>query len=680
MKGIIRQYSVARTPQQHGLAKRRNRTLIEADWIMLADSKLPNTFWTEAVNTACFVQNRVLVTKPHNKTPYELFHGRTPMLSFMRPFGYPVTILNTIDQLGKFDRKADEGFFVGYSLNSKAFRVFNSRTRIVEETLHIRFSENTPNIAGSTKDNNHASQAIKEKEPGKDYILLPLWTADPPFPQEPKKNISIFEDSNEDDFDIEADLNNLESTFQVSPILITRIHKDHPFEQVIGDLHSAPQIRRMSKNLEEHGLVGTINQRTYHKDLQNCLFACFLSQMEPEKDFMVYQMDVKSAFLYGKIEEEDNGFQREKIDKTLFIKRHKGDILLVQVYVDDIFFGSTKKELCTYFEKLMHGKFQMSSIEELTFFLGLQCKKQTVVANSTTEAEYVAASSCCGQFWTTAKSKTINEEVEIHALLDGMKVIITESSVRRDLQLTYEDGDGPKRQDTMGDTSAHTRYERVSKMSSDSLLAGVNTPRSDEDSLKHIELMKIYTTLQKKVLDLDDELKRKNTAQQTKIDGLEKRVKKLEKKHMSRTHKLMRLYKVGLTARVISSSDDEALDKDDTSKQGRIDEIDADEDITLVYTHDDVAQDEGIEDVGEEEVVEVVTTAKMLIDTAVDAAQVTTAIADILVSAAETIVTTAPTITAESTKTNVEVTQAPKRKGVMIQEPKETTTRRTTSS
>nr|GEY31061.1 ribonuclease H-like domain-containing protein [Tanacetum cinerariifolium] len=137
MKGIIRQYSVARTPQQNEVAKRRNRTLIEAAKIMLADSKLPTTFWAEAVNTACYVQNRVLVTKPHNKTSYELLHGKTQALSFMRPFGCPVTILNTIDHLGKFDGKADEGFFVGYSLNSKAFRVFNSRTRIVEETLHI---------------------------------------------------------------------------------------------------------------------------------------------------------------------------------------------------------------------------------------------------------------------------------------------------------------------------------------------------------------------------------------------------------------------------------------------------------------------------------------------------------------------------------------------------------------
>ncbi|GJR57078.1 ribonuclease H-like domain-containing protein [Tanacetum coccineum] len=207
----------ARTPQQNGVAERRNRTLIEAVRTMLADSKLPTTFWAEAINIACYLHNRVLVVKPYNKTLYEYFHGRTPTLSFMRPFGYHVTILNTIDHLGKFDGKADEGFFVGYSLNSKAFRVFNSRTRIVKENLHIRFSKNTPNVAGngpdwlfdidaltktmnyepivsgtqsngfaSTKASDSASPARKETEPVKDYILLPLWTANLPFSQDPK--------------------------------------------------------------------------------------------------------------------------------------------------------------------------------------------------------------------------------------------------------------------------------------------------------------------------------------------------------------------------------------------------------------------------------------------------------------------------------------------------------------
>ncbi|GKG08129.1 retrovirus-related pol polyprotein from transposon TNT 1-94, partial [Tanacetum coccineum] len=116
-KGIKREFSIARTPQQNGVAERRNKTLIEAARTMLAESKLPTTFWAEVVNTACYVQNRVIIVKPYNKTPYELFRGRTPDLSFMRPFGCHVTILN--NHLGKFNGKYDDGFFVGYSLTSK---------------------------------------------------------------------------------------------------------------------------------------------------------------------------------------------------------------------------------------------------------------------------------------------------------------------------------------------------------------------------------------------------------------------------------------------------------------------------------------------------------------------------------------------------------------------------------
>ncbi|GJQ91386.1 putative ribonuclease H-like domain-containing protein [Tanacetum coccineum] len=309
MKGILRQFSVARTPQQNGVAERRNRTLIEAARTMLADSKLPTTFWAEAVNTACYVQNRVLVVKPHNKTPYELFHGRTPTLSFMRPFGCPVTILNTIDHLGKFDGKADEGFFIGYSLNSKAFRVFNSRTRIVEENLHIRFSESTPNVVGSGPDwlfdidaltrtmnyelivadpkSSHNDGSKPSSDDGKkvdedprkeseyndqekeDNVNITNYVNvadtnevnvvggktsiellfDPNMPVLKDYSIFDFSRDNEDD-GAEANMNNLDTIIQVSPIPTTRIHKDHPLEQVIGDLQSATQTRKMSKNLE----------------------------------------------------------------------------------------------------------------------------------------------------------------------------------------------------------------------------------------------------------------------------------------------------------------------------------------------------------------------------------------------------------------------------------------------
>ncbi|GKA43155.1 ribonuclease H-like domain-containing protein, partial [Tanacetum coccineum] len=160
---------------------------------------------------------KVLVIKPHNKTPYELIHGRTPLIDFMKPFGCPVTILNTRDHLGKFDGKADEGFFVRYSMVSKAIRVFNKRTRIVKETLNIRILENAPNVTGNgpdwlfdvdslsksmnyvpviaenqtngiagKRDNIVAGQAKKKIEPEQEYILIPIYTTNTLISQDPK--------------------------------------------------------------------------------------------------------------------------------------------------------------------------------------------------------------------------------------------------------------------------------------------------------------------------------------------------------------------------------------------------------------------------------------------------------------------------------------------------------------
>ncbi|GKD53301.1 putative ribonuclease H-like domain-containing protein [Tanacetum coccineum] len=293
---------------------------------MLANSLLPITFWAEVVNTACYVQNRVLVTKPHNKTPYELLHGRPPSISFMRPFGCIVTILNTLDPLGKFDGKADEGFLVGYSINIKAFRVFNTRTRKVEGNLHINFLENRPNVAGSVLDwlfdivlltnsmsyepvtagnqtNRNAEDAIaddagkkiteepankgerngQEKEgkasnkevstispsvsaAGKSFVNDLLTDHFMPDLEDTTDllNIGIFSGAYDDeDVGTKADLNNLETTMNVSLIPTTRIYKDHPKEQmqIIGDPLSAPQTRRMTKSAQEHDMVSYIKKQ-----------------------------------------------------------------------------------------------------------------------------------------------------------------------------------------------------------------------------------------------------------------------------------------------------------------------------------------------------------------------------------------------------------------------------------
>ncbi|GJS52029.1 putative ribonuclease H-like domain-containing protein [Tanacetum coccineum] len=570
MKGINREFSVARIPQQNGVAERKNRTLIEVARTMLAYSKLLTTFWVEAINTACYVQNRVLVIKPHKKTPYEIFLGRKPALSFMRPFGWSGYNPYTIDHLGesitmvsqvqkacdnagfsddwiqipsrrggKKDAE-DPGNESGSPTEGKESEVPNIKEPRINQVLDTGInSTNNVNVVSSTV--NAAGSEVNTVDP-KTSIELPN------DPNIHELEEIVYSDCDED-VGAEADMNNLDAFMHVSPIPTTRIHEDHPVEQIIRDLHSAPQTRRMTKNLEEHGLFSLVQERTNIKTFRIVCLHVFLSQEEPKKViqalkdlnwieamqeellqfklqqvwtlvnlpngkkvigtkwvyinkkdergivikskarlvvqgytqeegidydevfapvarieairlflayasfkyFMGYQMDVKSAFRYGKIKEEvyicqppgfedpdfpnrvykvekalyglhqaprawyetlstyllDNRFQRGKIDKNLFIRRDKGDILLVHVYVDDIIFGSTKKSLCTEFEKIMHKKFQMSSMGELTFFLGLQVKqkedgifkprKQTVVANSTTEAEYIAASNCCGQ-------------------------------------------------------------------------------------------------------------------------------------------------------------------------------------------------------------------------------------------------------------------------------------------
>ncbi|GJU60242.1 putative ribonuclease H-like domain-containing protein [Tanacetum coccineum] len=650
-KGIKREFSVARTPQQN-----------------------------EAVNAACYVLNRVLVTKPQTKTPYEIL-------------------------IGKLDGKSDKGYLLGYSTSSKAFRVYNKRTKRVEENLHINFLEDQPNVTGTgpnwmfdldfltnsmnyipvsvenhvnvdagtqdsyvaedvapvahetpsesfpkendvqdskdaaTKESEQdlqdelekmvnqelaakamndvskqafeeekrriasqkkAAQAISTNKLSTDRSSIstnrlsvstdrpsvstdrPSVSTDRPFvstdrsitpyvsvaststgtnagessfvylggkipidastlynadlPIDPNMpdledasdtlpNDGIINRAYDDDEDVGvvADFNNMDNTIAVSPIPTLRIHKDHPKGQILGDPTSAVQTRGKIQKASsaQQALVSYIHKqnRTNHKDHQHCLFACFLSQEEPKtisqalkdeswveamqdellqfklqqvwilvdlpfgkkaistkwvfrnkrdeksivvknkarlvaqghrqeegidydevfapvarieairlflafasyKGFLVYQMDVKSAFLYGTNEEEvyvhqplsfvdlahpnkvykvvkalyglhqaprawyetlssfllENGFRRGTIDKTLFIKKNKSDIMLVQVYVDDIIFGSTKKFMCIEFEEVMHKRFQMSSMGELTFFLGLQVKQQT---------------------------------------------------------------------------------------------------------------------------------------------------------------------------------------------------------------------------------------------------------------------------------------------------------------
>nr|GEY58045.1 ribonuclease H-like domain-containing protein [Tanacetum cinerariifolium] len=291
-KGIKRKFSNARTPQHNGVAERRKWTLIEAARTMLADAKLPVTFWAEAVNTACYVLNMVLVNMSHNKTPYKLFNGRSPAIGFLKPFGCHVMILNTLDNLGKFEEKRDEGYFIGYSMSSKAFRVFNKRTRRVEENLHVEFLENKaiekgagPNwlfdIDSLTKSMNYVPvDAVPtacftdSPEPLSDARLISKRVANQVETPSLDNILTLtnrFEDilgvtTNSDELNgVEADVSNTKTTIIASPTLTLRIHKDHPKSQIIGPVATPIQTRNKSKEMDMKSafLYGTINEEVY---------------------------------------------------------------------------------------------------------------------------------------------------------------------------------------------------------------------------------------------------------------------------------------------------------------------------------------------------------------------------------------------------------------------------------
>ncbi|GKA41376.1 putative ribonuclease H-like domain-containing protein [Tanacetum coccineum] len=300
-KGIKKEFSVARTPQQNGVAKRRNMT------------------------------NMVLVVKPHNKTPYELFRGRTHALSFMRLFGCHVTILNTLDHLGKFDGKSDEGFFVGYLMNSDGPKWLFDIDVLTKSMNYVPVvvGTNSNDLVG-TEEIIGASHSSKEIGSSQDYILMPLWkdgslfnsssnnaSNHEPQPssdagkkddegvnnesgiddQERSRNIpkdvntarpiitAPLEATHADFFgdETEVDMSNITTTYPVPSTLNTRIHKDHSLDHVIGDVQSGVQTRRMIRTTNEQGFISVVYKEKTHEDLQNCLFAYFLSQVEPKK-------------------------------------------------------------------------------------------------------------------------------------------------------------------------------------------------------------------------------------------------------------------------------------------------------------------------------------------------------------------------------------------------------------
>ncbi|GJW95650.1 putative ribonuclease H-like domain-containing protein [Tanacetum coccineum] len=191
-KGIKQEYSNARTPQQNGVAKRMNKTLIEAARTILADSLLPTTFWAEAVSTACYIFNRVRVTKPQNKTPYELLFGQKPIISYIRPFGCHVTILDTLSVLGKFDGKCDESFLVEKpNVKGVGYRWMFDIDYLTDSMNYIPMSlENQTNQHAGTLQTPNAN-ASEEEDEAEDLIVVPTSVKHTTIKVGPRKSSTI---------------------------------------------------------------------------------------------------------------------------------------------------------------------------------------------------------------------------------------------------------------------------------------------------------------------------------------------------------------------------------------------------------------------------------------------------------------------------------------------------------
>ena len=144
--GIDHNCLAPRTPQQNGVVERKNRTLEEIARTILHENNLPTYFWAEAVNTSCDILNRVLIRPSLDKTPYELWKNKKPNISYFKVFGSKCFILNTKDNFGKFDAKSSVGIFLGYSLSSEAYRVFNKKTMVVKEFIHVVFDESNDSL------------------------------------------------------------------------------------------------------------------------------------------------------------------------------------------------------------------------------------------------------------------------------------------------------------------------------------------------------------------------------------------------------------------------------------------------------------------------------------------------------------------------------------------------------
>ncbi|GJY14183.1 retrovirus-related pol polyprotein from transposon TNT 1-94 [Tanacetum coccineum] len=375
----------------------QNRTLVEAARTMLSATKVPMFFWAEAIATSCFTRNRSLVIPRHEKTPYHIINGWKPSVKFFYIFGSLCYIFRYGENLYKMKEKGDACIFVGFSSETQSQENVHQAAETVRTSneLDLLFSPMFDELLNGTSLVVSMSSAVNAADaPNKPPTQPPTVTA--------TENINQAETNKENAQVKEDKFINIFST-----LWLWKNKRDEE-NTIIRN-----KARLVAKGYGQQEVIDFEESFVLVALLEAVrLFVPYAAH----RSFPVYQMDVKIAFLYGPLKEEvyvnkpegfvdlyhpdqvyhlkkelyglkqapkawydvlsnfliSKGFSKGSIDPNLFIIKHGKDILLVQIYVDDIIFGSTNPKLSKKFEKLMHNKFEMSMMGEIKFFLGIQ--------------------------------------------------------------------------------------------------------------------------------------------------------------------------------------------------------------------------------------------------------------------------------------------------------------------
>ncbi|GKA66636.1 retrovirus-related pol polyprotein from transposon TNT 1-94 [Tanacetum coccineum] len=429
-EGIEHQTSTPRTPEQNSIVERRIRTLVEAARTMLSASKLPLFFWAEAIAIACYTQNRSIIIPTHEKMAYHIINDRKPSIKHLRIFGCTCYLTRDGENLDKMKEKGDP--FDDIKEMSKT-SVANDTSGLVPQRQKASNYDN-PDPAPELQNVSPLADTTVPSQQELDLLFGLLY--DEFFNDEPTTPTNVHAEENNDNqseftnpFCTQVQENTESSSRNIGNLNMHTFNqpqdseyqwtKDHPLTQVRRNPSKPVQIRRHLATDPEICMFALTEEGIDFKEsfapVARLEAVRIFVAYAAHKSFLIYQMDMKMAFLNGPLKEEvyvaqpdgfvdpdhpdkvyrlrkalyglkqaprawydelskfliSKGFTKGIIDPTLFTIKYGEDILLVQIYVDDIIFGSTNPKFSKRFEKLMHSRFEMSLMGEMKFFLGL---------------------------------------------------------------------------------------------------------------------------------------------------------------------------------------------------------------------------------------------------------------------------------------------------------------------